>query len=502
MDRAPRMSENFNGAPSPPYWNGASPQAYRGQVQPDIVEHEIHRPVEKDRSLSPALSNDTTDMGSPGLENAWGLSADKEVYHRPPAQPADPPSPPAAEKRRICGLSRKAFWILLALLLLALIGLGAGLGAGLGTRKHGSSGPAAAASTTVAPNPSANPSPVPTGDPDYSMGGALNPAYYSTEGAFNGSGIALASQSFEGDEHGRMVIYFQHHTGSIRWQQLTTDGKWLGGSPSEVVAYDAKNGTPLSAVAYAMNETSSWHIFYIDKDNYIRQKSGNNHTSLWSNGTVNSLNLKAMDADSVGMQACWYGSFYGDADYAHSPSTNDGSGASSYGSEVGMHLWYASDSNTFQQYGWRDGDTDWAHQYTWTDMDGHAGVGCYSWGPGTVTYTVMVNRDHAVEVWWKDTNSSLSSNSSHPINSWSKSYNISWHAEQTRIVEEDTLTVQVQGGPVGLPGTHLSVSTIPDRSGGDSLIVFFQQEGDDITMYTRDMEGGQWTFVPLPIPDT
>lgn len=82
-----------------------------------------------------------------------------------------------------------------------------------------------------------------------------------------------------------------------------------------------------------------------------------------------------------------------------------------------------------------------------------------------------------------------------------KGYNISYRAENTSIIQEDTLTVQAQGGPSGLPGTHLSVSTIPDTSGGDSLIVFYQQEGDDITMYTRDIESGQWTYLPLPIPD-
>lgn len=93
-------------------------------------------------------------------------------------------------------------------------------------------------------------------DPNFSIGGALNPAYYSTKGAFNGSGIALASQSFEGTGHGSIVIYFQHHTGTIRWQQLT-NGSWLGGSPSEIVAYDARNATPIAAVAYAMNGTST-----------------------------------------------------------------------------------------------------------------------------------------------------------------------------------------------------------------------------------------------------
>lgn len=86
-----------------------------------------------------------------------------------------------------------------------------------------------------------------------------------------------------------------------------------------------------------------------------------------------------------------------------------------------MHLWYASDSTTFEQYGWRDGEADWTHQNTWNNKNGHAGVGCYSWGPGTVTYVMMVNLDHTVEVWWKDTNTTLKGNKTHPINVWTNS---------------------------------------------------------------------------------
>lgn len=91
---------------------------------------------------------------------------------------------------------------------------------------------------------------------DYLEGGDLDPEYFSTQGAFNGSGIALASQSFQGDEQGSMVLYYQHYTGTIRFKQLR-DGDWVGGTQSEIVAYDAKNGTPISAVAYALHNVST-----------------------------------------------------------------------------------------------------------------------------------------------------------------------------------------------------------------------------------------------------
>ena len=90
-------------------------------------------------------------------------------------------------------------------------------------------------------------------------------------GAFNGSGIALASQSFarlgEDPTHGSLVMYFQHHTGDIRYVQLSSEGEWLGGSYSETVARDAKNNTPLSAVAYSVGGENTWHVFCEYKGN-------------------------------------------------------------------------------------------------------------------------------------------------------------------------------------------------------------------------------------------
>lgn len=51
-------------------------------------------------------------------------------------------------------------------------------------------------------------------DGEYLIGGALSPKYFATTGAFNGSGIAVASQSFSSStsngNSGALVMYFQH----------------------------------------------------------------------------------------------------------------------------------------------------------------------------------------------------------------------------------------------------------------------------------------------------
>ena len=261
------------------------------------------------------------------------------------------------------------------------------------------------------------------------------------------------------------------------------------------------------------------------------------------------------------MQACWYGSDYGDSDYVHTPLPSDGdtsnSSVTNY-QEYGMHMWYASDNQTFQQLGWRQGDLDWSFQGSWTEKNGHAGVGCYSWQDNsTTTYVMMANLENTVEVWWKDTNTSLTNTTTHPINQWvnSKSppmprsaqdlfplscktmltispasiainnvhpstslgytnifyaqdgathnimgYNISWAAENTSIVTADTIVVN-DGSQPGLPGTHLSVTAEPASSGGNDLYVFYQTTGSDVTEFLRDLVSGQWTELGLPVPN-
>ena len=77
-------------------------------------------------------------------------------------------------------------------------------------------------------------------------------------------------------------------------------------------------------------------------------------------------------------------------------------------------------------------------------------------------------------------------------------FNISWAAENTTIVRDDDFVIS---GNKGLPGTHLSVTALPNASGGDSLLAFYQTNGSDITEFVRDFEEGQWTSSSVPIPD-
>ena len=118
----------------------------------------------------------------------------------------------------------------------------------------------------------------------------------------------------------------------------------------------------------------------------IKQRTNSNISTIWKDGPINAAKYRANDADQVGLQACFYGDEYGDSDYVSSTDTE----VSKY---IGMLMWYASDDTTFQQLSWRDGDDAWEHQETFSNLNGHSGVGCYTWDSSSVSYVMFVSRD-------------------------------------------------------------------------------------------------------------
>lgn len=146
--------------------------------------------------MSPTLSQGSTNIGSPHLGSSIVHDTDKEVTH---IDLREQPEYQAKQRKRICGMTAKVFWILFGLIVLILVGAGAGIGAGLGTRKKSSPSTAPATPT----NSSTGSKPSFTGKPEYSIGGFIDPDYYSTKGAFNGSGIAFAGSALNSKDKGK-----------------------------------------------------------------------------------------------------------------------------------------------------------------------------------------------------------------------------------------------------------------------------------------------------------
>jgi hypothetical protein len=97
---------------------------------------------------------------------------------------------------------------------------------------------------------------------------------------------------------------------------------------------------------------------------------------------LSDLNLKAFDSPSSGLQACWKGNYYGDSDYSKFPTASGEQNQQPFDERLGMNIWFASDDSTFQQYAWYNGQDKWQFIQPWRGFNGHAGVGCYSWGEG------------------------------------------------------------------------------------------------------------------------
>ncbi|KAF4556007.1 Hypothetical protein D9617_2g059740 [Elsinoe fawcettii] len=479
---------------------------------------------------SPSLTDKSPTAGrfSPLPESTWSHHGEKEVLsaynctHPGLVTTNDQievaQQEPKARKRKR--------WIIFAVALIILI-LGAALGAGLGLglkKKDGN-----AEMPPLSPVPTTPTTPVKPGDSgssDYLIGGALNPAYYSTRGAFNGSGIALANQRFTSSTSpwGVTVLYYQHHTGQIRNMILQVNGSWT--EVQTVVADDARNSTPISVVSYERNQTATWHVFYVDKENMLRQKTNSNRTSKWIEGPLTNERLRVFDGNHVGLQACWYGSYYGNTGARARPTRGSG-----------MILWYATDNSTFQEYTWEESTDDpsfdnWVNmEANWNEHNGHAGVGCYTWETGPILYTMMLNQRNEIETFWADDNSNESAwaiaqggtiKGLHPSTSLGytnalfaqradgrlQGYEYVWGAENTSVntaVSSSSyrgLTIDGTGADVVLNGSHLSVTALPSLSGGSDLTVFAQVDGNDIISYRRDVKGGPWSMQKLPIPDT
>lgn len=126
----------------------------------------------------------------------------------------------------------------------------------------------------------------------------------------------------------------------------------------------------------------------INKENMLRQRTINNITYAWSDGLLNDLNIKTLDADRVGLQACFY------------EGPIDGVDLNGTQPISGIRIWVATSETTFDQMAWRNGLPTWTFEQTWTNLNGYASPACFGWAPGTVTYVAFVDLQDAVNLYW------------------------------------------------------------------------------------------------------
>ncbi|KAK3696302.1 hypothetical protein LTR37_018038 [Vermiconidia calcicola] len=463
--------------------------------------------------------------GADGLESAGDFAPKYSVS--PVVQPAllddsseirhDTPSKARLPLKRI----------LTAVALIVVLGIALGVGLGLGLRGGRPSQTASSRANLATAKP------------------------LSTRGAFNGSGFAIMSQSTlsnftsgqtmaEPESQSNLLLFFQHHTGEIRWMSRPSAEPWRGGSVSEIVATNAKNGTPISALAPTeKGGAHEWHVFYIGEDNLLKQRSITNTTYTWTDGLINQLNIEVLDAERVGLQACFY----------------DGPvGSTGQGSWGGIRLWVASSETTFDQWVWNIGLSHWIWEQSWQELNGAASPACYGWAPDAVDYIMFLDLNNAISIYWEDISTQQISTATHPINKWTKckrssrnrlrdqlaglseadrilasieipnvdpatglgwhalmyakpadsglirNWNVSFAAENTSISSSTASAVE---GGLAASGTHLGVWSLPPGlvKQAEEALVFYQTEGDDITLFSQNLISGVWNTTRLPIPD-
>lgn len=176
-------------------------------------------------------------------------------------------------------------------------------------------------------------------------------------------------------------------------------------------------------------------------------------------------------------------------------------------------------------------------------MNGHAGVGCQSWLSNTTSYVFMVDNTNTLGIWWKDINVNLTSTGDHPINSYKRAakvnitglhpssslgytdfmiyqtldgaihgVNVTWAAEDTVIAPAKQSTQNaaesnstdydewaLQPQDVGIGGTHMAITGSQPASGGRQELLFYQETGNDLRLGKRDADGGDFSFVEVPL---
>lgn len=231
-----------------------------------LMDPWAHPPIESGLEVAPPSEYDTQYVNLVDEGDKEAVNQDGKEVVVPPAHLSGGQT--SVKDRRLCGLRRRSFWTLLAAATF-LIALGIGLGVGLSSRDSQGSSPSSTAnpSTSSTPNQS---SATASSDP-LKIGGGLDESYYSNSGAWNGSATSRAFQNFAEDFEDALpnrvletVLYYQHHSGEIRWLRQTANKTqtWQPGpSDTLVVASDAKSSTPMTTVHIFENNTAYWHVF-------------------------------------------------------------------------------------------------------------------------------------------------------------------------------------------------------------------------------------------------
>jgi hypothetical protein len=155
--------------------------------------------------------------------------------------------------------------------------------------------------------------------------------------------------------------------------QYTTDKQWIGGTKAQTIATDAKDASPISAVAFAINETQYVSTLNLRMSKIAMLSQGvplvlhrskqygqaavtiqrHRHLGVWTTQQPQSQGFRLADCRTPGKlklyepkvrhiltsyvsKACWKGNFYGDSDYTKFPTASGLNNTDPFDGQVGM----------------------------------------------------------------------------------------------------------------------------------------------------------------------
>lgn len=271
----------------------------------------------------------------------------------------------------------------------------------------------------------------------FNVGGSICNAYYSREGIWNGSDIAvlpIVDDRPNSFDEASLLWYFAQDFNNNIIRLRKTPNRFL--YVEDYVAFDARNSTRLAVVNYG----SSQHVFYFDRTNKVRQMVLDDDG--WRQGPLNSMDIQASNSEDATLSVClWNHATRGVIEnntITSEPNTSN--------VNKGLRLWFATLDIEFSQYSYINGEKTWTFDRHWPDANGRAGLACQSQVDVqyNLTYVFFLDSKNTMVSYWKDEIVEATNTSTHPAGEWRKgmraSYQRPWGCNLLKLLAVSNVT--------------------------------------------------------------
>lgn len=228
--------------------------------------------------------------------------------------------------------------------------------------------------------------------------------YFSTRGAFNGTGLK-AKGSSDGDST-TLTLSYQHYSGDIRYMKLAYPALTQLPVTEPIIAVDARNGTPIRVTQTTAIGSQQQHVFCtsmsptalrkkatnlctdVGQDGMVKERMIDDINLIWTDGPLTSQNITTLRSNDIGLHSAFYAG----------PILNYDSEPTEHKS--GVRVWIPRSETTFDQMAWRPGLSKWIYEQSWQGMNGHVTPVSNDNSDGNTTYIMFLNGHNKPELYW------------------------------------------------------------------------------------------------------